>query len=65
MMRLNASNGCAPDSSRPLMKKAGVPGDAGVDACLRVGLDDRLKLAVVDALVELRGVEPERRRRLS
>ena len=25
MMRLNASNGCAPLSARPLMKKAGVP----------------------------------------
>ena len=41
MMRLNASNGCAPDSRRPLMKKAGVPVTPALrPACASVSTTD-------------------------
>ena len=59
MISLNFSKGTAPDSGRPLMKKAGVPVTPDGLAGLLGGLDHRGLVARVEALVELARVEAE------
>ena len=59
MISLNFSNGCAPDSMRPLMKNAGVPFTPTFGAVRHVLVDRRRVRLLREALVELRRVEAE------